>query len=373
MNRCIRFIKREPVLSASLLLALLSAFIIPPDRAWIEYIDFRTLAILYSLMVIMSGFQKLGVFRSLGEHLIRRVHTIRGIAMILTGLCFLLSMFITNDVALLTFVPFTVIVLNMAGQKKHMIGIIVLETVAANLGSMMMPMGNPQNLYLYSLTSMTIPDFLRLMLPYGILSLLLITGLTFLLVGRGEAEPYRSAKRERSKKEKLRFGVYLVLFMIALLSVVRVLDWRIGLLLVFAGVMLADRQTATKADWALLLTFVFLFIFIGNLKRMPSVNHLLASTVAGNEILFSVLASQIISNVPAAILLSGFTQRIEYLIIGTNLGGLGTLIASMASLISFKLYCGTEGAEKGKYLIRFTVVNVVLLVLLAAVCVVLMK
>lgn len=365
-NNIIEFIKKEIVLIISLILALVTMVIVPPTRAYIDYIDFRTLAILFSLMVIMAGLQRLFVFRQIGELLISKVSTTRAISIVLILLCFVFSMFITNDVALLTFVPFTIVVLNMAKKNDCLIEIIVLETVAANLGSMMMPMGNPQNLYLYSLTSLSFLKFIVLMLPYGLLSLILILLLNHFIVKPEAVAASEVGDYTRSRREKTTLLIYICLFIISLLVVARIIDYRIGFIIVLATVLIIDRNILLKVDYSLLFTFIFLFIFIGNLKHIDAVSTGLSAIVGGHEIITAVVASQVISNVPAAILLSGFTDNIRGLIIGTNLGGLGTLIASMASLISFKQYGFVEAADKGRYIKVFTVINLGLLIILMA-------
>ena len=365
--KILRFIKREIVLVISFLLAMVSAFIVVPDSQYISYIDFRTLSILFSLMLVMSGLSDLGVFSRIGETLISRVKSYRGIVIVLTMLCFFFSMLITNDVALITFVPFTIIVFNLAGMKDKLIITIVLETVAANLGSMITPIGNPQNLYLYSLSGLGFGEFIILMLPYGVISLVLILAGGFVFSGRGYVETKKLSEYNLGRNDKLRILVYALIFICELLVVVRILDYRIGFVIAVVLTMAAGVKNFKNVDYSLLFTFIFLFIFIGNLKRIPAVSDLLMSITNGREVIVSALASQVISNVPAAILLSGFTKNITALIVGTNLGGLGTLIASMASLISFKLYSKEEGSSVKKYIISFTLINVVMLVVLGSV------
>jgi Na+/H+ antiporter NhaD/arsenite permease-like protein len=359
-----RFINNEIVLCVAFVLAVISAFIVVPDKSYIGYIDFRTLSILLSLMITMAGFQRLSVFRQIGEGLVSSVSSIRGVALVLILLCFFFSMFITNDVALLTFVPFSIVTLSISGRKDLFIKVIVLETVAANLGSMLTPLGNPQNLYLYSLSNMKLHHFIMLMLPYSMLSLalLLISGVVF--VRKVPVTLKEKSTFERSKKDKLMIGMYILTFLVSLLMVVNVLPYYLGLIVVVAVTLVFDRRVLRTPDYSLLFTFIFLFIFIGNIKRMPILSQMISGLLAKDEVVVSVILSQFISNVPAAILCSGFTDSIDKLIIGTNLGGLGTLIASMASLISFKQYGYIDGADKKKYIKVFTVVNLVFLAVL---------
>lgn len=377
MKKLLTFIKKEAVLCAALLLAVLSAFVIPPDREYAGYIDYRTLAILFSLMSVMAGLQKLGLLHRIAQGLLGRIKSRRGLVLILMLLCFFSSMLITNDVALITFVPFTFTVLEMMGKeqrRKLVLPLIAMQTIAANLGSMLTPIGNPQNLYLYSKAELSIGEFVWLMLPYALLSLLLLTGWALIQGGggRGRLEPRQISgmsleSGERGKSGKtviLRLVVYLALFGLCLLAVAHVLPWQATLAAVLATVLITDRKVLRKVDYSLLLTFVGFFIFIGNMGRIPVFRDLLQSVVMGRETYAAVAASQIISNVPAALLLSGFTDNYRGLIIGTNLGGLGTLIASMASLISYKYVAKEESGRKGAYIGIFTVSNLAFLAVL---------
>lgn len=359
-----RFIKNEVVLCVAFVLALISSFFVHPDYQYISYIDFRTLSILLMLMITMAGFQKLSVFRQIGELLVTRMSSIRGVVMVLIMLCFFSAMLITNDVALLTFVPFSVVTLSISGRKDLYIIVIVLETVAANLGSMLTPLGNPQNLYLYSLSGMSLKEFILLMLPYSIVALILLIILGIITVKAAPVSPQDKNIYERSRRDKTMIGVYIATFLISILVVARVLEYAIGLILVITIVLILDRKVLGKPDYSLLFTFIFLFVFIGNIKRIPALSEVLRQLVCLNEVGVSIILSQFISNVPAAILCSGFTTDIPKLIIGTNLGGLGTLIASMASLISFKQYSFIEGSDTRKYMLVFTFVNLIFLAII---------
>ncbi len=363
--------KKEAVLSISILLAVISAFAVPPDRAYLEYIDFRTLAILFCLMAVMAGFQQLGLFQFVAEKLLGRVKGLRSLVFILVMLCFFSSMFITNDVALITFVPFTFITLKLILGKdteKLVVPVVVMQTVAANLGSMLTPIGNPQNLYLYSKTDMNFLEFVWFMLPYTVVAFIMLT--VWCLCFRYKSDgPIGVILRGKTSLKGcgLHLSVYGGLFGCSLLTVVHVLPYEIVTGIVLAVLLVMDREVLKKVDYTLLFTFVGFFIFIGNMGRVPAINAFLQQIIQGNEIVTSVAASQFMSNVPAALLLSGFTEAYELLIIGTNLGGLGTIIASMASLISFK-YIGKEYKKlKGKYLLYFTVVNIIFLIILAGI------
>lgn len=360
--------KKEAVLSIAIILAIVSAFFVRPDKEYIGYIDFKTLGILFCLMAVMAGLQKIGLFSFVAEKLLKIVNHIRGLIFILIMLCFFSSMLITNDVALITFVPFTFIVLKLIlGEKaeKLVVPVVVMQTIAANLGSMLTPIGNPQNLYLYGKTSMSFVEFILFMLPYTIVAFAILAVWCFVFPYEGEKRVELKLKENTSvgayKKELI---IYTVLFVVCLLEVAHVLTWQLVLAVVLIVVFFLDKEVLGRVDYALLFTFIGFFVFIGNMGRVPVFNAFIQNIIEGNEILTSVVASQFMSNVPAALLLSGFTSKYELLIVGTNLGGLGTLIASMASLISFK-YIGKEYKQlRGKYMVYFTVANVLFLAVL---------
>ncbi len=358
MKKIKDFCKKEIVLIISFILAVCSAFLVKPNIGYIDYIDFKTLILLFCLMAVMAGLNSLGIFRLIAAKLLKFTKTSRSLCLVLSLLCFFSSMIITNDVALITFVPFSVIILNISQKKNLLIPLVTLETVAANLGSMVTPIGNPQNLYLFSSFNLSLEEFFKTLLPYALLSLVL-TAFSALFFKKDTLQI--AEDNEYIKSNKILTAIYAVLFVISILTVFRVIPHAITLALTVLIILIFDRKTLLKADYSLLLTFTFLFIFIGNLKNIESVNNLLSNAVNGNELVAGIAASQIFSNVPAAILLSAFTSNISELLIGVNLGGLGTLIASMASLISFK-YVVKEKVSASRYLAVFTGVNLVFLV-----------
>ena len=367
-EKLIHFFKQETVLCAALALAVISMFLIRPDAEYLSYIDFRTLAILFCLMGAMAGLQKTGVFQWIAQALLARVRKTRQLVWILVQLCFFSSMAVTNDVALITFVPFTFTVLDLIrpeARKRLTVPIVVLQTVAANLGSMLTPIGNPQNLYLYGRAGLSLGSFLLLMLPYTWVSFLLIM-LWSTVQSKAYNVPVEVSFREeiRLDRRKVQLAGYLALFALDLLTVARVIPYGLALLLTVAGLLALDRSIFARVDFSLLLTFVGFFVFIGNMGRLPVFYEFLQKIVSGHELLAGAAASQVISNVPAALLLSGFTRNFPPLIIGVNLGGLGTLIASMASLISYKFVAREEPGMKGPYFRQFTYTNLIFLVVL---------
>lgn len=372
--------QKETVCCIAFLLAVISMCFVVPSKNYISYIDFRVLALLFCLMAVVRGFSSIGVFTRLGTMLLTHVHSLRMLSALFIFLCFFFSMLITNDVALITFVPFTILVLSMAEQKKFLIPVIVLETIAANLGSMLTPLGNPQNLYLYTISGLSIGAFVRIMLPYSFVSaILLLIFILFLpkdtvstatatntanstntVTASNTSNVICEAVKAR-KNSRILFAFYLILFLLCLLTVLHILPYQIMFLLVLTGFLLLDYRVLKDVDYFLLLTFLCFFIFIGNMKQISLVHELISKLLVHHEVLMGIGASQIISNVPAAILLSGFTDDYSALLIGVNLGGLGTLIASLASLISFKFYTNSNGSDTRRFLGIFTLYNVIFL------------
>lgn len=352
---------------------MISMFAVHPDKRYLEYIDFRTICILFALMVIVAAFKSVDFFVVLADKLTGAVKKKCTLALVLVLLCFFASMLITNDVALITFVPFGIIVFGKLpeGEKRSwIIRVVIMETIAANLGSMLTPIGNPQNLYLFGISGMNITDFLELMLPYAVVSLVLL--LVWIAISglkdkkskgaNAEIKPIGSVGSMQKNKEIL--IVYLALFMVMLLVVGRIVPYQAAFIMVLLYTAIRQRKLLREVDYSLLGTFAALFIFIGNLGRIPDLAGFIEKIMAGHEVQCAVAASQVMSNVPAAILLSGFTGNIRALIVGTNLGGLGTLIASMASLISFRYIAREDRSMKGSYFLWFTLANIIFLFIL---------
>ncbi len=360
-------IKNETVLFISLTAAILTMFFVPPTAAYISYLNLRVLALLFCLMAVVAGFQKTGLFLLMADKLFQRATTVRSLSFILILLCFFSSMWITNDVALITFVPFAIMVLTIAKQRNYIIRIIVLQTIAANLGSMLTPIGNPQNLYLYMKYDISIINFLKITFPYTAVSFVLL----FICILLIKKEPLASVMTSKSEADALKTSLiilYGLLFIISLACVLRLLDYRITFILVLSVIFLFDRSILKRIDYCLLLTFICFFIFVGNIGQIEVIKDFLAELITGRELFVAILSSQIISNVPAAALLSAFTSQYKAILLGTDIGGLGTLIASLASLISYKFYCRTEDAKPGRYLLLFTGYNLAFLFVLCILC-----
>lgn len=356
-------LRNETVLFISLLAALFTALFVRPSIQYFSYIDFKVLVILFCLMAIVSGLKKIGVFGFLAQRMTAGSKKSKALRLSLILICFFSSMLITNDVALITFVPFAIIVLNITAQTNHMIYVIVMQTIAANLGSMLTPVGNPQNLYLYSFYNMQFAEFFKITIPITIAGLLII--LLFSVIGKNENINVRFNGDETITNNKLLI-LYLFLFVLCLGTVFHFIDYKVTFLIVSTAVFLTDKSLFKNIDYGLLATFVCFFIFVGNLGNIQSVNIFISNIIEDKELIISVLLSQIFSNVPTSVLLSNFSGNYKALVIGTNIGGLGTLIASLASLISFKLYIKTNDCKPFKYILVFSIVNILILLMLFA-------
>jgi len=365
------FFKKETVLCIAFVLAVISfipAVFASGAGAFLSCtggIDFHVLGLLFCLMSVVAGWQKLLVFRRCGNFLIGKLKHTRAIYLLLIYFCFFTSMILTNDVALITFVPFSVMLLPMIGQKKRLIFIVVMQTIAANLGSMLTPLGNPQNLYLYATSSMTLPAFMGYLFPAWMVSLVLITLPFFFLKNEPISAPDETALPPREPGKEL---VFTILFVLCLLCVLDVLPYQALFVITLITLLAADKSILGQVDYFLLITFVCFFIFVYNIKLIPEISSFLSGVLEGNEFRVGLLCSQFISNVPATLLLAGFTENYAPLLLGVNIGGLGTLIASLASLISFKLYLASNDSKGGKYFATFTLWNLLYLIVLCILC-----
>lgn len=356
------FIKKEPVLTIASLAAIISCFFFRPGKEYLSYIDQSVIILLFCLMLVVAGLLKANLFGVISSRILKASDNSRTITLMLVNITFVSAMLITNDVALITMVPLTAGLMS-ENNRSQLIPAVVMETIAANLGSMMTPFGNPQNLYLYRYYNMDAGHFMKVILPYGIVGLLLINAFTFVFIKNKKIEQVKTDQAVIEDKRIL--AVYAVMFIVCVLTVLKVINVYICFGIVLCACLLTGWKLLKKVDYFLLLTFCAFFIFVGNMSNIEPVRNAVSGLVQGREFICGVAASQIISNVPAAIMLSGFTGCADALLLGTDIGGLGTLVASLASLISYKQYAASKGADMKKYLAVFTVVNIIFL---AALC-----
>ena len=367
-TRIAAFVKGEAVLCAAAVCALITMVLVLPDGEYIGYIDLRVLCLLLCLMAVVAGIQSCGAFQWLAEQLLKRRPGPRALGIILVLRPFFVPQAVTHDVALIPFVPFTLLLLEQLGCRRAAVPLLVLQTVAANLGSMATPVGNPQNLYLYAAYELTAGEFFPVVLPLTGIAMVCLAAAAAPVLPKALPAP-ELAGQTLQKPRKL--ALYGVLFLLCLLTVFRLLPYGILTVVVVAAMALAEPALLRKLDYGLLATFVCFFIVSGNLGRLPAVHSLLQSLLERTTLLTGVLTSQVISNVPAAVLLSGFTDNWRDLLLGVDIGGLGTPIASLASLITLKLYLRSREARPGRFLAVFTAANAAGLVILLCVAAVL--
>ena len=356
LDRLIKFFRDEVVLCIAFVCALVSIAVTGDYSSIPSHIDWRVIALLFCLMASVAGLSASGVMARIAQMLVAGDKSCRNVCLALVMLPFFASMLVTNDVALLTFVPIAVLALETAGWRESLARVIVLQAIAANLGGMVTPVGNPQNLFIFTTYGLSGQDFFFALAPFGLLSLIMLAGvcLTF-----GKNASHVTLKIDARAIDFKRFGMHAGLFALSVLSVFRIVPSEVLVLVVAIALFLFDRRVFPKVDYALLATFACFFIFSGNMANMPSMQELLGGLMRDHPMLTSLVTSQIISNVPASVLLAGFTSNWHSLLIGVDLGGLGTPIASLASLIALKIYSHTEGARIIEFLKEFAIANLI--------------
>lgn len=350
----IEFLKKECVLVIAVTLAILSSFISIPKMS---YIDFKVLILLFNLMVVVAAFKELKVLDSIAIGLLKKCNTYTSISLALVFITFISSMIVTNDVALITFVPLSIVIARKA--NINVLKIVIFQTLAANLGSSFTPMGNPQNLFIYSFYNLSPIDFFKITLPIVILAVLFLVLLVFKDKKMNLSLDLEDVKID-NKRDVYLFGG---LFLIILLSVFHVIDYKVTFLITIVMVLILNKKLFSQVDYSLLITFIGFFIFVGNISTMDVVKNFMEGILNSPQSTFlaSVLSSQVISNVPATMLLSGFTDHFKELLLGVNIGGMGTLIASLASVISYKIYASEFGNDN--YMKSFTFYNILGLII----------
>ena len=363
-TKIISFAKTNAVVLIAAFAAIVTSFIVPPDKEYLGYFDFKTLTCLFCVLAVVCALRNIRFFYTLAKAIIRKFKNAKLTILALVYITFIGSMLIANDMALLTFLPLGYFVLHTTGKEKYMAFTYIMQNIAANLGGMLTPFGNPQNLYLY--TKFEIPDgeFVSIMFPPFIVAISLITVLCLIFV---KSEPLE-IEEKAADLPKARVAVYLALFALSILIVFRTIPFVIGLIVIPVSLLFLDRDALKQVDYGLLLTFVFFFIFSGNMARIDVIRTFFSALLEKNTLIFSALSCQVISNVPSAILLSQFTSNYRDLLLGVNIGGVGTLIASLASLITFKEYTKDQPGHTLRYIFKFTAFNFLFFAILVGVC-----
>ncbi len=355
-----RFIKKNTVFCIAALAALVTCFLVPPDKKYLDYFDWKTLSCLFLTLAVVCAMRNIDFFTILARKLVKLSGNLRSLFLLLIVITFIGSMIIANDMALITFLPLGYFALMVTKQEKYIAYLFVLQNISANLGGMLTPFGNPQNLYLYSYFNIPTGEFCEIMLPAFLLAvaLLILACIPVKAINFSITEDF--GRRLNAPKAAL----YIALFLASILIVFRIIPFWVGLAVIPVILFFVDRISLKMVDYGLLGTFFFFFIFSGNLARMDSVNTLVSSLLERDTLIVSILACQFISNVPSAILLSKFTGDYAALLLGVNIGGTGTLIASLASLITFSEFKLLHPEQTKKYLFLFTVLNAAFLIIL---------
>ena len=355
------FIKKNVVMLVAMVAAAITCFIVPPDEAYWGYFDVKTLTCLFCVLAVVCALKNINFFYMLAKQLVRLCRNARMSILALVYITFIGSMLIANDMALLTFLPLGLFVLTSTGKGKYMAFTLIMQNIAANLGGMLTPFGNPQNLYLYTKFEIPNLEFVQIMAPPFVLAVALITLCCIIFV---KPEPLEM-KSEKLQLPVGRAVIYLLLFALSIAIVFRGIPYGIGLAVIPVALLFLDRKALKMVDYPLLLTFVFFFIFSGNMARIDIVRDLFSFLLGKSTLLFSVASCQVISNVPSAILLSQFTNNYRDLLLGVNIGGVGTLIASLASLITFREYTNQNKGKTRYYVALFSVFNFAFLIILS--------
>ncbi len=360
IHNALGFVKKNPVLNISFVMAVITSIIVPIDSEYIRYFDFRTLTCLFCVLAVVCALRNINFFYIIAKKIVEIFKNVRTAVLVLVYITFIGSMLIANDMALLTFLPLGYFVLASTQKQKYMAVTFILQNIAANLGGMLTPFGNPQNLYLYSKFAIPNLEFVKIMAPTFTMSMILITICCIIFIKPEKMSIEGSPVSLNPKKTVL----YLILFAISIIIVFRGIPYWIGLIIIPIVLLFSDRKALSDVDYGLLLTFVFFFIFAGNMARIDEVRELISHLLNKNTLVFSVLSCQVISNVPSAILLSQFTGDYASLLIGVNIGGTGTLIASLASLITFREYKKHNAGKTGYYIGMFSLFNFSFLIIL---------
>ena len=354
------FVKKNAVMCIALVAAIITSIIVPVDKEYLGYFDYKTLTCLFCVLAVVCALKNINFFYMLARKVVQLFKNARMSVLALVYITFIGSMLIANDMALLTFLPLGYLVLTTTHKEKYMAFTFIMQNIAANLGGMLTPFGNPQNLYLYSKYEIPNLEFMDIMAPPFVISVILITICCCIFV---KAEPL-SLDDEKIVLDPKRTILYLALFALAIAIVFRGIPYGIGLIVIPVVLLFADRKALKMVDYGLLFTFVFFFIFSGNMARIDAVRNLFSMLLEKSTLLFSVLSCQVISNVPSAILLSQFTENYRDLLVGVNIGGVGTLIASLASLITFREYVKNNPGKTGYYIGMFSAFNFGFLIVL---------
>lgn len=359
-EKIFNFIKSEVVLTVASVLAIITMFFVPIDKEYLNYFDYNTLICLFCMLAVVAGLKSTNVFELISRKLIGLFHTRRAVIYTLVFGTFFFDMIVANDMSLITFLPLTYIVLHSTKNDKYLAFTFIMQTIAANMGGMITPYGNPQNLYLYSYYNIGTTEFFSILFAQ-VITVAILLWICCAFVPNEKLKLRKSSKIIISKKTLI---VYAILFVLVILSVFRIVPYLLTLAIVLITILIMDRKRFKQVDYALISTFCVFFVFSGNMARIPQIKTFISEIVVKNTLLAGIVSCQFISNVPTAIFLSKFTQNYRDLLISVNIGSLGILISSLASLITLKEFLKHQPKNFFKYLGMFTIFNTMFLIIL---------
>lgn len=356
-----KLIKENMITSIIIVITLITMLFVPIDKEYLTYFDFKTLGALYCIIMVIEGLKKTSFFNILSRKFIYIFKNTRSVILALIISTFVCDLFLANDMSLITILPLTCLILTSTNNEKYLAFTLILQNIAANMSGMITPHGNPQNLYLYSYYNIPTLEFIKILLPQFILVLSLLIILPLIFVKK---ESLTLKKENDTKINTKKIIIYLIMFLMSLLTIIRIIPLKISMIVLTILTFIIDKKVFRTMDWDLLLTFIAFFIFSGNVSRIEPIRNILTYMVDKNVLLTGILSCQFISNVPTAILLSNFTNDYKNLVISVNIGSLGTLISSLASLITLKMYLKVKNDDLAGYILKFTVISVTFLIII---------
>ncbi len=369
MNKIFTFFKKEIMLTVSVIAAVISLFITPPSKALLKSIDWKTLATLFMLLSVLEGFKKENIFNPLLKRT-SRLGSMKGLTCFFVYSVFLTSMFVTNDVSLIIFVPLTIMLFKAGGKEQYIIPVLTFENIAAIRGSLLTPFGSPQNLFLFSQSGISAPSFMLMMLPLWLFSSVLLFIFILFLYRKDEKELITIEEEklceEWKKENRGKRILYITLFVIIVATIVsRTVFWPYVTIVVAAALLIFDHKILFRTDYVLLLTFFCFFVFSSSICGNPAISEFLKKWVGGHEYVWSILLSQIISNVPASIVLWPFTVNLKALLYGLDSAGLCSIIGSLASVINLRIYSREYPGNSMKFIVKFTWISLIFFAVVA--------
>lgn len=359
-EKIFNFIKNETVLSVAIILAIITCFFVPIDKEYLSYFDYNTLICLFCMLAVVAGLKSTNIFELISRKMIGLFHNRRAVIYSLVFGTFFFDMIIANDMSLITFLPLTYIVLHSTKNDKYLAFTFIMQTIAANMGGMITPYGNPQNLYLYSYYNIPTSEFFSILL----IQTITVAVLLWICCSFINNEPLKLRKNSRIIINKDKMYIYIALFVLVILTIFRIIPYMITFIIVILTILITDRKRFKQVDYALIATFFVFFVFSGNIARISAIKEFISDIVVKNTLIAGIISCQFISNVPTAIFLSKFTTNYHDLLISVNIGSLGIIISSLASLITLKEFLKHQPKNFWKYLGMFTLFNTMFLLIL---------